>query len=87
MPCQEDAWAVGVWFHTFLIPTLGGGERYVSCPVPSSLGKGFLSSLCRKKSGWPPGRMDSDKNEKSVPLLGIVPRFHGIRPVAYPVYG
>jgi len=31
--------------------------------------------------------MDADGNEKSVPLPGIEPRSHGIRPVAYPVYG
>jgi hypothetical protein len=78
---------VDVWLHNFLIPTLGGGEWYVSCPVASSPGKGFPSSLCRRKSGWPPGRVDSEENEKSVPLPGIEPRFHGIRSVAYPVDG
>ena len=78
---------VGVRLHTFLIPTLGGGEWYVSCPVALSPGKGFLFSLCRRKSGWPPGRMDAVEKEKSVPLPGIETRFYGIRPVAYTVYG
>jgi len=76
-----------VWLHIFLISTLGGGECYVSFPVALSPAKGFHSSLCMRKSGWPPGRMDADEKEKSVPLPGIEPRFHGIRPVAYPVYG
>jgi len=52
-----------------------------------SKGKGFPSSLCGRKSGWSPGRMDAEENVKSVPLPVIEPRFHGIRPVAYPIYG
>ena len=76
---------VGVWLHTFLIPTLGGGEWHVSCPVALSQGKGFLSSLRRRKPVWLPGRVDAEEKEMSVPLLGVEPRSHGIRTVAYSV--
>ena len=87
IPYREDVWGCSRVTAHFLIPTLGGVEWYVSYPVALSPGKGFFSSPCRRKSGWPPGRMDAEEKEKSMPLPGIEPRFHGIRPVTYPVYG
>jgi hypothetical protein len=63
--------------------------RGVVCFLPHRFipGKGSSFSLCRRKSGWPKGRMKAEENEKSVPLPGIETRFHGIRPIVYPVYG